>query len=475
MVQDTSTLGVVARFRAHTSPLRALAFDPAGRLLVTASVVGNNLNVFLLSPASLAGQPVAFRHLYRLRRGVTAATIQSLAFSGDSRYLAASTAHGTTHVFAINPLGGVVTPTSHADAAREAGCAGPHAPSFPTQQSRRRSEDSRGARADVSGTLGASPAKMFGTSGGASSPSCSIVDALPPLVEGVTALARVHAGSASWQAGVSSMAAAAGLKGKTTQQQVPRLAGPERCSRPASLMRSFEWPPACILTVNSRMLGACACVDSLGNLHGSLRNSHFCKSCTRRAICPLDAQACHFRCLFVLGLDAACATRADKPDTPLLWSEWMNAAPQCFADSFCGSERLPRVHSAAICVHRPPSGANLHLPVALTDLISHRLALLPIRCGMRGQEVVVAADFCPDRLERGAGGARALEVALAGGGLSRLELLPWVETVAASDASLPAQVPERQREWEQGLRTGVQHERASTFQRLLKTDICIYI
>lgn len=50
IVRDVVTRVVVAQFRAHHSPLSALAFDSTGTLLLTASVCGHNFNVFRLTP-----------------------------------------------------------------------------------------------------------------------------------------------------------------------------------------------------------------------------------------------------------------------------------------------------------------------------------------------------------------------------------------------------------------------------------------
>lgn len=82
MVRDVVSRTVVAHFRAHTSPLLMLEFDPSGTLLVTASIHGHNINVFQICPASGgarsgagAGAGAAV-HLYRLSRGMTPAIIQ---------------------------------------------------------------------------------------------------------------------------------------------------------------------------------------------------------------------------------------------------------------------------------------------------------------------------------------------------------------------------------------------------------------
>jgi WD40 repeat protein len=78
IVRDFVSKTIVAQFRAHTSPISALAFDPSGTLLVTASIYGHNLNVFRLVPStSTSGASSGFEgqmahvHLYKLYRGVT--------------------------------------------------------------------------------------------------------------------------------------------------------------------------------------------------------------------------------------------------------------------------------------------------------------------------------------------------------------------------------------------------------------------
>jgi len=55
----------------------------------------------------------SFRHMYKLQRGVTNATIQDISFSEDSRWMAVSSTRGTTHIYAINPTGGLVNIHTH--------------------------------------------------------------------------------------------------------------------------------------------------------------------------------------------------------------------------------------------------------------------------------------------------------------------------------------------------------------------------
>lgn len=121
IVRDYVSKSVVAQFRAHTSPLSALCFDPSGTLLVTASVHGHNLNVFRIMPflsgngssSSSFDVNTSYAHLYKLSRGVTHAVIQDISFSDDSHWIAISSSRGTSHLFAISPFGGAVSLHTH--------------------------------------------------------------------------------------------------------------------------------------------------------------------------------------------------------------------------------------------------------------------------------------------------------------------------------------------------------------------------
>ncbi|GAQ80096.1 hypothetical protein KFL_000460070 [Klebsormidium nitens] len=122
IIRDVVTRNVVAQFRAHTSPLSALAFDPSGTLVVTASVCGHSLNVFRITPQSKGVNPSSLgsngethstAHLYRLHRGLTNAVIQDIRFSSDSEWVAVSTTRGTTHMYAVSRFGGHVGPSTH--------------------------------------------------------------------------------------------------------------------------------------------------------------------------------------------------------------------------------------------------------------------------------------------------------------------------------------------------------------------------
>ncbi|KAI6690505.1 hypothetical protein NL676_027333 [Syzygium grande] len=114
IVRDIVSKSVVAQFKAHKSHVSALCFDPSGTILVTASVMGHNINVFKITPV-FAGTSTSFDvgsscvHLYRLQRGLTNAVIQDISFSDDSCWIMISSSRGTSHLFAIDPSGGSVS------------------------------------------------------------------------------------------------------------------------------------------------------------------------------------------------------------------------------------------------------------------------------------------------------------------------------------------------------------------------------
>ena len=53
----------------------------------------------------------------QVRGSVMSAAIRDIGFSGDDRWVAVSSSHGTTHVFALHPTGGAVDATTHSPAA----------------------------------------------------------------------------------------------------------------------------------------------------------------------------------------------------------------------------------------------------------------------------------------------------------------------------------------------------------------------
>ncbi|XP_021742546.1 autophagy-related protein 18a-like [Chenopodium quinoa] len=75
---------------AHDSRIASMALTQDGRLVATASSKGTLVRVFNTLDGSL---------LQEVRRGTDRAEIQSLAFSSNARWLAASSDRGTIHVF----------------------------------------------------------------------------------------------------------------------------------------------------------------------------------------------------------------------------------------------------------------------------------------------------------------------------------------------------------------------------------------
>ncbi|XWS36248.1 hypothetical protein CRYUN_Cryun20dG0069100 [Craigia yunnanensis] len=114
VLKDFVSRDVISQFKAHTSPISALSFDPSGTLLVTASVYGNNINIFRIMPSCVRSRSGVQSydwsssrvHLYKLHRGITSAMIQDICFSYYSRWVAIVSSKGTCHIFVLSPFGG---------------------------------------------------------------------------------------------------------------------------------------------------------------------------------------------------------------------------------------------------------------------------------------------------------------------------------------------------------------------------------
>ncbi|GMT19170.1 hypothetical protein PFISCL1PPCAC_10467, partial [Pristionchus fissidentatus] len=104
---------VIARFLAHQSSVAHISFSPDGRCLATADESGNSFHVFLILPHPVTVSLGTVQHLYRLHRGNTPAKLISSCWSLDGRWLTVATNHGTSHIFAICPYGGVPSYRSH--------------------------------------------------------------------------------------------------------------------------------------------------------------------------------------------------------------------------------------------------------------------------------------------------------------------------------------------------------------------------
>eukprot|EP00698_Gefionella_okellyi_P004783 TRINITY_DN14429_c0_g1_i1.p1 TRINITY_DN14429_c0_g1~~TRINITY_DN14429_c0_g1_i1.p1 ORF type:complete len:618 (+),score=121.18 TRINITY_DN14429_c0_g1_i1:145-1998(+) len=101
MIRDLVSKELVTHFRAHVNRIVCMEFDFSGTLLATADSCGREFHVYKMFPDHV-------RCVYRLTRGMIDANIVGLAFSDDSRWLSATSDHGTVHVFAINSYGGPV-------------------------------------------------------------------------------------------------------------------------------------------------------------------------------------------------------------------------------------------------------------------------------------------------------------------------------------------------------------------------------
>ena len=104
---------VVAHFLAHTKAIVALQWDHSGSLLLTADRPGHNFHLFRVVAHPLGSAFSSVHHLYTLYRGDTPGSVQDIAFSPDSRWVAVSTLRGTTHIFPISPYGGPVGVRTH--------------------------------------------------------------------------------------------------------------------------------------------------------------------------------------------------------------------------------------------------------------------------------------------------------------------------------------------------------------------------
>ncbi|GLU07481.1 hypothetical protein SLE2022_244370 [Rubroshorea leprosula] len=114
VIKDFVSRAVISQFKAHSSAISALCFDPSGTLLVTASIYGNNINIFRIMPScKRTGSGVqnydwtsSHVHLYKLHRGITSAMIQDICFSNYSQWVAIVSSKGTCHIFILSPFGG---------------------------------------------------------------------------------------------------------------------------------------------------------------------------------------------------------------------------------------------------------------------------------------------------------------------------------------------------------------------------------
>ncbi|CAI5735419.1 unnamed protein product [Hyaloperonospora brassicae] len=126
VVLDLVTKRVMANFSCHSNALVNLSLDASGLLLATSSYKGQNLHVYRLSPPlqSIGNKSAAggdghgtLHHqlVYKLQRGITHASIQDIAFSQDGKWINVTSAHGTSHLYALHPEGARISADTHAN------------------------------------------------------------------------------------------------------------------------------------------------------------------------------------------------------------------------------------------------------------------------------------------------------------------------------------------------------------------------
>lgn len=90
---DTSSLVATRKIEAHNACIAAVQFNKTGQLLATASTKGTVIRVHNVADGA---------RLYELSRGLMRnATIYSMAFSEDNKFLASSSSTGTIHIFRL--------------------------------------------------------------------------------------------------------------------------------------------------------------------------------------------------------------------------------------------------------------------------------------------------------------------------------------------------------------------------------------
>ncbi|KAF9100012.1 Breast carcinoma amplified sequence 3 [Mortierella sp. AD031] len=104
-----ANMPIVAHFKPHDHPITGCKFSPSGRLLLTVSRHGNVFHIHEVRPSVNPGS----RHVYKLSRGITHASVEDIVFNEDETWVAVTTSRGTTHLYAINPFGGTPDVGAH--------------------------------------------------------------------------------------------------------------------------------------------------------------------------------------------------------------------------------------------------------------------------------------------------------------------------------------------------------------------------
>lgn len=112
-IRDIVTSKVICTFRQFNVPVTSMTWDTTGTLLAVVPADGQYVHIYKISGVCDSNSNSNIKCLYRLFRGISHATIRSIAFSSDSKWITMSSTNGTTHIYAINPNGGQVTYYTH--------------------------------------------------------------------------------------------------------------------------------------------------------------------------------------------------------------------------------------------------------------------------------------------------------------------------------------------------------------------------
>ncbi|KAJ3381229.1 hypothetical protein HDU92_005496 [Lobulomyces angularis] len=106
VIQNIFSSKLISHFRAHSNAIAALKFNSNQTLLITASMKGTSFYVFeiIISFENSLEISSAVNCLYKLDRGYTQAHIKEFTFSFDSKFLLASSARHTRHLYIIEPV-----------------------------------------------------------------------------------------------------------------------------------------------------------------------------------------------------------------------------------------------------------------------------------------------------------------------------------------------------------------------------------
>ena len=113
VVQDLNSGRTLAHFRSHEAEIEVMKFNPNGALLATAPVGGQTVHIHRIEPNPAETGQRRQQLLYKLERGLMHASIRSIAFSNDLRWVALASSSGTAHIFAISYGGGPVDAYTH--------------------------------------------------------------------------------------------------------------------------------------------------------------------------------------------------------------------------------------------------------------------------------------------------------------------------------------------------------------------------